>query len=131
MPRPWTPDDDHKLRGMYTRIDMPMQLIRDTLHRSGPDIHERARRLGLQRPQRPGREQHRPPLNRHVSPVLPQASTRLAQAAATTLRRCGYAPVYAQRGSDLSTKETGLWVVGARLMTLDELVELARKYERR
>jgi hypothetical protein len=57
-----------------------------------------------------------------------RAALRSADAA-NILRRQGFAPVYAQRLSDFSTKETGLCVVGTRLMKPDELAELASKYE--
>ena len=128
MPRPWTLDDDHTLRRMYTRIDAPMQLIRDTLHRGGPEIHERARELGLERPQRPGQKPHRPPTREPVPPVTAYRFGPLARAA-DTLRRYGYSPVYAQRHSTSSTRQTGRWVVGTKLMKPDELIELAKKLE--
>jgi len=129
MPRRWTPrwtlGEDRTLRTMYTRPD-PMQLIRDTLHRSGPDIHERARQLRLQRPSKEPHPTKRPPTKR---PRDVRRSIHSARAA-DTLRRYGFAPVYAQRQSDLSTKETGLWVVGTMLMKADEMINLASKYER-
>jgi hypothetical protein len=118
MPRPWTPDEDRTLRTMYARPD-PMQLIRDTLRRCSPDIHERARQLRLQRPHR---EQQR---------TKGTPDVRLSvRSAADTLRRHGFAPVYAQRQSDLCTKQMGFWIVGTMLMKTDELVKLAAKYER-
>jgi len=45
--------------------------------------------------------------------------------AVTSLRRRGYTPVYAQRSSELSTDETGLWVVGRKVLTVDEVIALA------
>jgi hypothetical protein len=114
---------------MYTRIDAPMQLIRDTLHRSGPDIHDRARKLGLERPERPGHKQRLVAKRVNAPPRTARSFTRLARAA-DTLRRFGYTPVYAQRESASSMEETGLWVVGRKLMKPDELIRLADKYER-
>ena len=128
MPRPWTKDDDHTLGLMYTRSDTPMQLIRDTLHRTGPAIHERARQLGLVRP---GREQKSGPYQaprqqrEYIGAHLELVS------AVNALRRSGFSPVCAQRHSDSSTIETGLWVVGRKLLRPDELVEFAAKHGRR
>ena len=48
--------------------------------------------------------------------------------AVTTLRRRGYTPVHAQRSSELTTEETGLWVVGRKLLTVDEVITLAERY---
>jgi len=55
-------------------------------------------------------------------------SGRLGRAV-TTLRRRGYSPVHAQRSSESSTEETGLWVVGRKLLTVDEVIALAESYE--
>lgn len=55
-------------------------------------------------------------------------SGRLSRAV-TTLRRRGYSPVHAQRSSDSSTEETGLWVVGRKLLTVDDVITLAKRYE--
>jgi hypothetical protein len=120
MPRPWTPDDDRRLRNMYVRDDTPIQLIRDTLHRGGPDIHARARELGLQRPGRSPSDEKRD---------TPWGLPRALEKAAETLRRNGFAPVYAERLSIRSTRLTGRWVVGIKVMEPDQLMELARKYE--
>jgi hypothetical protein len=54
-------------------------------------------------------------------------SGRLGRAV-TTLRRRGYTPVHAQRSSEASTEETGLWVVGRKLLTVDEVITLAESY---
>ena len=125
MPRPWTSDDDHTLRLMYERTDTPIQRIRDTLHRSGPDIHQRARVLRLVRP---GRDPAAPigtrkppatPIRTHIDPQLVNA--------ATVLRKAGFAPVYAQRLSDTSIVPTGLWVVGKKLLRPDEVLALAER----
>lgn len=53
-------------------------------------------------------------------------SGRLGRAV-TTLRRRGYTPVHAQRSSETSTEETGLWVVGRKLLTVNEVIALAER----
>jgi hypothetical protein len=125
MKRPWTSDDDHTLSVMYQRREIPMQLIRDTLHRAGPDIHERARQLGFFRPER------LPAVSERRNTPQPQHSLGLREgrldAAVNTLRRRGFSPVYAQRTSDTSTRETGLWVVGRMLLVPEDVIALARK----
>jgi len=123
MPRPWTSDDDLMLRAMYRQSDMPIQTIRNALHRSAEDIHERAHRLGLARPKNEARLANRA----KVAPHQGFLSGRLGRAV-TTLRRRGYTPVHAQRSSELTTDETGLWVVGRKVLTVDEVITLAEKY---
>jgi hypothetical protein len=54
-------------------------------------------------------------------------SGRLGRAI-TTLRRRGYTPVHAQRSSEASTEETGLWVVGRKVLTVNEVISLAERY---
>jgi hypothetical protein len=130
MPRPWTQDEDHVLRGMYTRAGTPMQLIRNTLHRNTHDIHGRARELGLLRPSREPSKIAAPRMKTSLRPPIRAASTLFVVQAANTLRRHGFAPVYAQRYSDHTTRETGLWVVGKQLLRPDEVTALAVKCER-
>lgn len=129
MPRPWTLADDHILRSMYTCANAPMQLIRNTLHRNTHDIHGRADELGLVRPNREARKIVPPLPKTQPTPPFRGAASLPAAQAANILRRHGYAPVYAQRCSDHSTSETGLWVVGRKLLRPDELTALAVKCE--
>ena len=115
MPRPWTLDDDTNLRNMYTRADTPMQLIRNTLHRNTHDIHGRADQLRSCGFNREVRRTVPPVIKTDPEPQIEiqDASYRLLAQAANALRRNGFAPVYAQRYSDQSTRETGLLVVEA------------------
>ena len=123
MPRPWTSGDDLMLRAVYRHSDMPIQAIRERLHRSAEDIHERARLLGLARPKNEVRLRNRA----NAAPHHGFLSGRLGRAV-TTLRRRGYTPVHAQRASELSIEETGLWVVGRKVLTVDEVITLAERY---
>jgi hypothetical protein len=123
MPRPWTSGDDLMLRAMYRHSDMPIQAIRNALHRSAEDIHERARLLGLARPKNEVRLTNRA----KATPPRGFLTGRLGNAV-TTLRRRGYTPVHAQRASELSIEETGLWVVGRKVLTVDEVITLAERY---
>ena len=123
MPRPWTSGDDLMLRAMYRHSDMPIQAICSALHRSTEDIHERAHLLGLIRPKNEVRLTNRA----KAAPHQGFLSGRLGRAV-TTLRQRGYKPVYAQRLSDASTEETGLWVVGRKVLTVDEVITLAESY---
>jgi len=123
MPRPWTSGDDLMLRAVYRHSDMSIQAIRNALHRSGEDIHERAHLLGLARPKNEARLTNRA----RVAPHQGFLSGRLGRAV-TTLRRRGYMPVHAQRSSELTTEETGLWVVGRKVLTVDEVIALAERY---
>jgi len=124
MPRPWTSGDDLMLRAMYGHPDMPVKAIRSALHRSAEDIHERAHPLGLSRAKK---ENEAGLANR--AKAIPQRgflTGRLGHAV-TTLRRRGYMPVHAQRASELTTEETGMWVVGRKVLTVDEVIALAEK----
>jgi hypothetical protein len=129
MPRPWTKVDDRSLRALYQRDDVAMQKIRDTLHRGTHDIHARAAVLGLVRPKRnhPASTVQRRPSATAV--VKKPVQNNEAKWAVDILRRQGYSPVYAQRRSDSSMEETGLWVVGTRLLSRDEVVALALKHK--
>jgi hypothetical protein len=108
------------LRAMYRHSDMPIQAIRTALHRSAEDIHERAHLLGLARPKNEVRLTNRA----KATPLRGFLTGRLGHAV-TTLRRRGYTPVHAQRASELSIEETGLWVVGRKVLTVDEVIALA------
>ena len=55
-----------------------------------------------------------------------RSSSQLTQAV-DTLRRYGFTPVYAQRMSASSTRPTGLWVVGKKLMKPEEIDRTRRK----
>jgi hypothetical protein len=123
MPRPWTSDDDLMLRAMYRQSDMPIQAIRNTLHRSAEDIHKRAHLLGLARSKNEVRL-----TNRAKATSLRGFLTGRLGHAVMTLRRRGYTPVHAQRSSEMSADETGLWVVGRKVLTVDEVITLAERY---
>jgi hypothetical protein len=130
MSRPWTTDEDNKLREMYERADTSMQKIRDALHRRTDDIHDRAAKHGLVRPARPARANGPPMVPKKPSTASMDCESPFVLAqSVTTLRRHGFAPVHAQRVSDSSTRKTGLWVVGKEVMTPDALVALATKYD--
>ena len=122
MPKPWTSGDDLMLRAVYPHSDMPIQAIRNALHRSAKNIHERARLLGLVRPRNEVRLTNRA----KAAPHQGFLSGRLGRAV-TTLRRRGYTPVHAQRSSEASTEETGWWVVGRKVLTVDEVITLAER----
>ena len=122
MPRPWTSGDDLLLRSVYRHSDMPIQAIRKALHRNAEDIRERARLLGLARPKDEVRLTNRA----KAAPHQGFLSARLGRAV-TTSRRRGYTPVHAQRSSELTTEETGLWVVGRKVLTVDEVIALAER----
>jgi hypothetical protein len=125
MPRPWASGDDLMLRAVYRHSDMPIQAIRNALHRSAEDIHERAHLLGLSRAKK---ENEARLANRaKATPQRSFLTGRLGHAV-TTLRRRGYTPVHAQRSSELTTEETGLWVVGRKVLTVDEVITLAERY---
>ncbi len=129
MKRPWTTQDDQALRAMYVRSDTAIQKIRDTIHRSGPDIHTRAAELGLVRP---GREEQS---LQKVAPKEVKTPRPLVRppspAAIMELRRLGYAPVFAQRISETSTELTGQWIVGNHVLSPAEVEALAAKHRAR
>lgn len=119
---------------MYPAVGVAMQSIRNALHRGTIDIHARAAELNLQRPQKPvsTRSRTQAALGSKSTSVARglHASSRSSQWAADVLRREGYTPVYAQRRSDASLEETGFWVVGARLLSRQELEALADKHKK-
>jgi hypothetical protein len=122
MARPWTSADDIALRATYQRSDMTIKAIRNALRRSLPAIHERAHLLGL------SRAKHEVRLSKlaRAKPHHGFLTGRLSRAV-TTLRRRGYSPVHAQRSSEESVEETGLWIVGQKLLTPDEVITLAER----
>ena len=81
------------------------------------------RRLGLARPE----DVVRLTIRAKAAPHQGFLSGRLGRAV-TTLRQRGYTPVHAQRSSDLTTEETGLWIVGRKVLTVDEVITLAERF---